>query len=391
MIDAEYPTPAQAALAPLSSSGGVQYRKKGSLSASPHVSGGNGASSSPRNGQSSSPHHNSNNSGNHHHQHQHHQHHNNHHNSNHHHQSHHGNGASSNNGPLPTFRDASAPPRVQLAGKVEVGADGELVAPDWADDPKRLFISHLPVEYDDFNLQVLFESFGAVESAKISQDKRSVRPKTYGFVQFAVASSAAKAVKELHGTVVAGRSINVAFDATQSVAKHKSELQQQYYLQHQLPVPPHHMPNLGATGYYPMPPNGYIPSKAGRGGRGGGRGRAPRSAMPYPAPPHAYYPPPYVADEIGAPYLYMMDPTSGVPYPYPVYYPPPGMISPYLQEVPLEPYYPSSTSTTTTTTFTGTSAANTANAAMTDSATADAKLTQTGAEETATSSSSSSP
>lgn len=254
-----------------------------------------------------------------------------------------------------------------------MNAEGELVAPEWADDPKRLFISHLPAEYDDSNLQALFESFGAVESAKISQDKRSARPKTYGFVQFVSASSAAKAVKELHGTVVAGRSINVAFDATQSVAKHKSEMQQQYYMQHQL-SPHHHMPN-GSTGYYPIS-GGYNPSKPGRGGRGGGRGRAPRGGMPYPAPPPAYYPPPYVADENGAPYLYMMDPTSGVPYPYPVYYP--GMMPPYMQDMPLEPYYPS----------TAPPAGNTANTSTTESSatTAVHNSTQTNAEETTASS-----
>lgn len=224
-------------------------------------------------------------------------------------------------GALPTFNNNnnSPTPRVQLAGKVEVGKNGELSAPEWADDPTRLFISHLPLDYEPAALQALFEVHGTVTSSKISQDKRSARPKTYGFVQFATPESAAKAVKEMHGTLVEGRPINVAFEATQSVAKHRHEISEPYYYPQ------------GAHYSYPPPV-----AHGGRGGRGGGRGRMPRSALPYMP---AYFQNPYIGEngEAPPPYMYMVDPNTGMPYPYPVYFP--SVPVPYTPDA--EPYYPS--------------------------------------------------
>ena len=219
---------------------------------------------------------------------------------------------------LPTFHN-SPTPRVQLAGKVEVGQNGELSAPDWADDPTRLFVSHLPLDYEASELQALFEVHGTVTSAKISQDKRSVRPKTYGFVQLATPEAAAKAVKEMHGTMVDGRPINVAFEATLSVAKQRNE----------------------SDPYYRMAPNAgphHLPA-GGRGPHRGRGGRGPRGAVPYQP---TYYQAPYMgeAGEAPPPYMYMIDPATGMPYPYPVYFP--SVPVSYIPEVAhAEPYYPS--------------------------------------------------
>jgi hypothetical protein len=173
-------------------------------------------------------------------------------------------------------------------------------------------------------------------SAKISQDKRSARPKTYGFVQYALAEHAAKAVKELHGTVVDGRAINVAYEATQSVAKHKHEMQQMYYMQ-----------QASQMGYGPSGSHMSAPHHAGGNGRrrggGGGRGRGPR--MPYYPPYYQGYP---EMGPDGSYVPYVVDPTTGAPMaPYPVYYP--GVVSYTPEGIPImipphlaEPYYPSS-------------------------------------------------
>jgi RNA recognition motif-containing protein len=230
---------------------------------------------------------------------------------------------------LPTFRD-SPTQRVQLAGKVEVdAATGALVAPDWADDPTRLFISHLPAEYDASALQSLFEAHGTVTSAKISQDKRSARPKTYGFVQLASPSEAAQAVKALHGTVVDGRAINVAFEATQSVAKHKHELQQYYYLQQAAALP-------NGAFYPPAPGYARPPPRHAR----NPRTRAARAPSAFSAP---YYPPAAYEMAPEAPFMYVVDPNSGVPYPVPLYYP--GVPLPYAAQdgTGIPEYYPSQT------------------------------------------------
>lgn len=270
--------------------GGVVYRKKGTGSSSAEGSAGSASSASQyrasaSQGSSAHSHH-------HHHPHQ--------------------------RGSLPTFSNSSTP-RVQLAGKVEVGRNGELIAPEWADDPTRLFISHLPLDYEPAALQALFEAHGTVTRSKISQDKRSTRPKTYGFVQFATPESAAKAVKEMHGVLVEGRPINVAFEATQSVAKHRNEVESYYYYQQLSGGAPY--------GYAPAP---MVPGPhgGGRGGRmsgAGGRGGPGRSRPPHTTPYAPYYAPPYLADAADAaaapPYMYMVDPATGVPYPYPVYYP----------------------------------------------------------------------
>jgi len=238
---------------------------------------------------------------------------------------------------LPTFRD-SPTPRVQLAGKVEV-IDGQFVAPEWADDPTRLFISHLPSDYDAEALRKLFEVHGPVANAKISQDKRSARLKTYGFVQFVSAADAAVAVKELHGIFVDGRTINVAFEATQSVAKHKHEMQQYYYMQQAASLPTDAF-YPGNHTYIPRPPhNANHPHHHSRNARG--RARGPRVAHLPPAAPGfvpPYYPPaPYEMGPDAAPYMYMVDPNSGVTFPVPVYFP--GMPLSYAPAEAMAPEY----------------------------------------------------
>lgn len=234
--------------------------------------------------------------------------------------------AAASRGALPTFHNSTTP-RVQLAGKVEVGKHGELVAPEWADDPTRLFISHLPLDFEPSALKVLFELYGPVVNSKISQDKRSPRPKTYGFIQFATAEAAAKAVKGMHGTLLEGRPINVAFEATLSVAKARNE-GEAYHHSHQHP----HQPSQ--VQYYPPGRGGAPRGRGGRASRGGATGGHMYAAAPY-------YPP-YMAGEAAdaPPYMYMVDPNTGMPFPYPVYFP--SVPVPYMPDVvQAEPYYPS--------------------------------------------------
>lgn len=74
---------------------------------------------------------------------------------------------------------------------------------------KKLYVGGLPYSIDDDQLKELFVSFGEILSAKVIQDKFSGRSKGFGFVEMANDEEAQKAIDDMNGKDVGGRSITV--------------------------------------------------------------------------------------------------------------------------------------------------------------------------------------
>ena len=75
---------------------------------------------------------------------------------------------------------------------------------------QNLFIGSLSYDTTDDSLKAHFEHIGAVKSARVITDRESGRSKGFGFVEFEDEANNQKAVDELDGKELDGRSINVS-------------------------------------------------------------------------------------------------------------------------------------------------------------------------------------
>jgi len=73
----------------------------------------------------------------------------------------------------------------------------------------NIFVGSLPFSLEETKLKEVFEAYGEVSSVKIIIDKFSGRSKGFGFVEMPDDSMAQKAIDELNGSSVEGRSIVV--------------------------------------------------------------------------------------------------------------------------------------------------------------------------------------
>lgn len=73
----------------------------------------------------------------------------------------------------------------------------------------NIYVSNLGFNVQDEDLKEYFEEYGEVTSAKVITDKFTNRSRGFGFVEMADNTAAEKAIKELNGAVVEGRSISV--------------------------------------------------------------------------------------------------------------------------------------------------------------------------------------
>lgn len=73
----------------------------------------------------------------------------------------------------------------------------------------NIFVGSLPFSLEETKLKEVFEAYGEVSSAKIIIDKFSGRSKGFGFVEMPDDAMAQKAIDELNGSTVEGRSIVV--------------------------------------------------------------------------------------------------------------------------------------------------------------------------------------
>ena len=74
---------------------------------------------------------------------------------------------------------------------------------------KKLFVGGLSWDTTSAELQTAFAACGDVVEAKVVTDRDSGRSRGFGFVTYQDASSATRAVEELNGSTLDGRSIRV--------------------------------------------------------------------------------------------------------------------------------------------------------------------------------------
>lgn len=74
----------------------------------------------------------------------------------------------------------------------------------------NLFVGGLAYAVTDDELRELFEAAGTVKSAKVIVDKYSNQSKGFGFVEMGSDDEAKKAIDDLNGKEVQGRSIAVS-------------------------------------------------------------------------------------------------------------------------------------------------------------------------------------
>ena len=74
---------------------------------------------------------------------------------------------------------------------------------------KKLFVGGLSWNTTDSELQQAFAACGTVAEAKVITDRETGRSRGFGFVTFEDAQSASRAVEELNGSTLEGRTIRV--------------------------------------------------------------------------------------------------------------------------------------------------------------------------------------
>jgi RNA recognition motif-containing protein len=73
----------------------------------------------------------------------------------------------------------------------------------------KLYVGGLSFDTTDESLRAFFEQVGKVDSASVVADRFSGRSRGFGFVEMATAADARKAIDELNGKSLDGRTISV--------------------------------------------------------------------------------------------------------------------------------------------------------------------------------------
>ncbi|HWF43611.1 MAG TPA: RNA-binding protein [Candidatus Kapabacteria bacterium] len=73
----------------------------------------------------------------------------------------------------------------------------------------KIYVGGLPYDTDESQLSQIFASYGEVASAKVISDRETGRSKGFGFVEMADDTAAKRAIEELQGAELGGRSITV--------------------------------------------------------------------------------------------------------------------------------------------------------------------------------------
>ena len=82
-------------------------------------------------------------------------------------------------------------------------------ANDQAAPSTKVYVGSLPYDWTAENLEEIFKPFGRLASATVVTDQLTRRSKGFGFVEFESPDSAKKAIAELNGHSIEGRSILV--------------------------------------------------------------------------------------------------------------------------------------------------------------------------------------
>ncbi len=76
-------------------------------------------------------------------------------------------------------------------------------------DQNKLYVGNLSYDVNNESLTDMFKEFGEVTEAVVIVDRDTSRSKGFGFVTFTKEEDAAKAIKELDGKEIDGRSMKV--------------------------------------------------------------------------------------------------------------------------------------------------------------------------------------
>jgi RNA recognition motif-containing protein len=72
-----------------------------------------------------------------------------------------------------------------------------------------LFVAGLPYDMEKEELQEMFEEFGTVKSARVIVDRETGKSRGFGFVSMSDSDQAEKAIKDVHGSSIEGRTLTV--------------------------------------------------------------------------------------------------------------------------------------------------------------------------------------
>ena len=75
---------------------------------------------------------------------------------------------------------------------------------------KRLYIGNLSYGTTELDLRELFGQMGTVADAKIVMDRETGRPRGFAFVEMSTDGEALKAIEQVNGRDLGGRSLNVS-------------------------------------------------------------------------------------------------------------------------------------------------------------------------------------
>ena len=71
----------------------------------------------------------------------------------------------------------------------------------------NIYVGNLSYDTGNAELQEAFSRFGAVDDARVIEDRNTGRSRGFGFVEMTDAAEAKKAIAELNGTDLQGRTI----------------------------------------------------------------------------------------------------------------------------------------------------------------------------------------
>ena len=74
---------------------------------------------------------------------------------------------------------------------------------------KNIFVGNLNYAATEDEIRELFEQFGAVERVSLISDRDTGRPRGFGFVEMPNDDEGSRAVEELNGVSLGGRTLNV--------------------------------------------------------------------------------------------------------------------------------------------------------------------------------------
>jgi len=75
---------------------------------------------------------------------------------------------------------------------------------------KNIFVGNLSFDTTSADLESLFAQAGTITSATVITDRDTGRSRGFGFVEMSSASEAQKAIQELNGKELQGRTLNVS-------------------------------------------------------------------------------------------------------------------------------------------------------------------------------------